>query len=278
MLYDKTEPDGNESSENRIIYSLPTRLGLWQEELAQKEEKLCITAYKRKLGQLLIQKLKRMLENLLQPTVLAIKETYVMFGKNYQIKTLDLPLNLKHIGSSNILYLSGLITEREIDSFQQLNNGCMLTASTIEEPYVRNTFRIVPCKGKKDGERVLCGEDVLIQIANADLPLYIQCESQRIDTVGYGLSLKLCQTPDVYCRFKVIHWNPQMRTKTSGKAFTPNSKNIIQQSASGQNLAVHCNEWIPTFFGPECMVSCRTYKDSHKMETAENFWVFADES
>lgn len=30
--------------------------------------------------------------------------------------------------------------------------------------------------------------------------------------------------------------------------------------------------WIPSFYGTECMVSCHTYRDSHKMETAENFW------
>lgn len=55
---------------------------------------------------------------------------------------------------------------------------------------------------------------------------------------------------------------------------SPRARVMIRHAASGQNLAVQYSKFLPTFFGVECCVACRTYKDTHKMETAENFWTF----
>lgn len=55
-------------------------------------------------------------------------------------------------------------------------------------------------------------------------------------------------------RFKFLHGNPAIRNKTLGTPFSPDTKVIIQHSASGQNLAVEKKRLIPTFFGPEIEV------------------------
>ncbi|CAG9817147.1 unnamed protein product [Phaedon cochleariae] len=256
--------------QNRIVYSLPVHLGLWNEELALREEKNLIATYKREHCQLLIQKTRKMFRNVLKPTILAIEAPYVLYGQNYQFKTCDLTTDKDSSG----FYLSGVINERNIDTVQHFEHGCTLSGSPVKEPCVRNTFKLMGCQtNNKEGQQVFYGDDVLLQIAESSgPPLYVQCPNSTIDTFGGHLSLRLSQFPDIYCRFKIIHWNPQKRYETTGTTFKPDTRVIIQHTASGRNLAIESAQLIPSFYGPECIVSCHTYRDSHKMETAENFW------
>ncbi|KAL1498267.1 hypothetical protein ABEB36_009091 [Hypothenemus hampei] len=279
MIYnDKLDEDRNKTFENRIEYSLPCRLGLWNEDLAIQEDKNTIIAYKRDHCKMIIQKTKEMMCNLLKTSLLAIDKTAVLYGQNYQIRTSDLKKDLKFTDYTNGLFLSGLITEKEIDVCPHFKHGCMLTASSLKDAFVRNTFIITGCNGHSDGQRVLYGEDIMLQISESGgPPLYVQCENLTMETFGNHLSVRLSVLPDFYCRFKVFHWNPQKRIETEGTPLTPDTRIIIQHTASGQNLAVETTSWIPTFFGPECNMSCHTYRDSHKMETAENFWMFGSE-
>lgn len=278
IFSENADKDQQNTHENRIIYSLPCRLGLWNEDLALQEDKNSITAYKRDHCQMLIQKTKKMMRNILKPTSLAIETAFVIYGQNYQIKTSDFSKNLKITDSSKELFLSGLITEKEIDTCQQFKHGCMMTASPIKGPFIRNTFTLTGCNGTKEGERVMYGEDLMITTAMDTEKLYVQCENLTIDTFGNHLVLRLSAVPDFYCRFKVLHWDPQKRAETASTSFTPDTRIIIQHTASGQNLAAETTNWIPTFFGQECSVSCHTYRDTHKMETAENFWMFVSEA
>ncbi|XP_056636595.1 cilia- and flagella-associated protein 161-like [Diorhabda sublineata] len=166
-----------------------------------------------------------------------------------------------------------VINERDIDYIQHFKHGCGLSASPLKQPCVRNTFKIMGTRSNKEGQQVFFGEDVLLQICESSgPPLYIQCENSTMDSFGGHLSVRLSECPDIYCRFKFYHWNPQKRTKTNGTTFKPDTRVIIQHTASGRNLAFEPGQWMPTFYGPELQVSCHTYRDSHKMETIENFW------
>lgn len=64
-----------------------------------------------------------------------------------------------------------------------------------------------------------------------------------------------------------------LTTKQSEPDFPPNARVIVQHTASGQNLAAEVLAWMLTFFGADCTVSCETYRDSRKMERAENMWM-----
>ncbi|XP_072377479.1 cilia- and flagella-associated protein 161-like [Diabrotica undecimpunctata] len=261
------ENDGN-MFQNRIIYSLPVHIGMWDEEMALRDEKMRITAYKRDNCQLLIQKTKKMFRNVLKATVLAIESPFVLYGQNYQLRACDVVTK-----DSSGLYLSGVINERDIDYVQHFKHGCGLSASQQKQPCIRNTFKIMGTKSNKEGQQVVYGQDVFIQICESSgPPLYLQCENFTVDTFGRHLSVRLSECPDIYCRFKFYHWNPQQRNKTVGTTFKPDTRVIIQHTASGRNLSVEPNQMMPTFYGPEIQVSCHTYRDSHKMETAENFW------
>lgn len=255
--------------QNRIMYSYPVHLGFWNEDLALREEKIRRVLYKRDHCMLSIQKTKKMFRNILQTTVLALEAPHILYGQNYQLQACE----IKPSKDSTGLYLSGIITEREIETVQHFRHGCGLSLSRIHEPCVRNSFKIMGCNEDKVGHQVFYGEDIFLQIyASLDEPLYIQSMNTNTDTVGEHLSVQLSTYRDIYCKFKFLHWNPQKRCETTGTTIKPDTKVIIQHTASGRNLSGEPSHWIPTFFGPECMVSCHTYRDSHNMETAENFW------
>lgn len=258
---------------NRQIFSLPVRMENWNEDLFLREEKNRLTNMKRIRCELLVEKTRAMLRNLLKPVALAKERPFVEYGRWYQLKANAIPSTIKPCGKYG-LYLSGLIDERDIDYGTHFMHGCGLTASPDRLPCIRNTFIFRGCERDKNEECVNYGDDVYIEICESGIctPLYIQCENATHDNFGSHLIPRLTQSPDLYCRFKLLHWQPQFRYETEGSCFAPESTVIIQHTASGRNLAVEYNRWIPTFFGPECTVTCHTFQDSHRMETAENMW------
>ncbi|CAH1115108.1 unnamed protein product [Psylliodes chrysocephalus] len=253
----------------KIAYSNPiVHVGFWFDEQAIVEDNINSTAYRRDRCELLIQKTRKMYRNILRQTLLAIETPFTLFGEKYQIKS-------RYIKNKDnkTLCLAGVVNERDIEKVPHFQHGCCVSATSMTDPCVRNTFRIKGASTERDGQQVLFGDDVLLQIVeSAGPPLYIQCENHTISTFGLHLVCKLSQDPDIYCRFKFLHGNPAIRNKTLGTPFSPDTKVIIQHSASGQNLAVEKKRLIPTFFGPEIEVTCHSFKDSHKIDTKENYW------
>ncbi|EFA10210.1 cilia- and flagella-associated protein 161 [Tribolium castaneum] len=271
--YKKEKDELSELYKNRIIYSLPVRAGYWSNELAIREQLEFSYNYKREHCQLLIQKTRKMFRNLLRPTVLSSDTPHIAYNVNYQIKSYGIK-QTHPCGKDSLqpLYLSGVITEREIESTQHFTHGCVLTASPDRSPCIRNTFVFVGCDSDKSGN-VNYGEDVYIEISGSGgPPLYVQCENSTMDTFGKHPSLRLSRVPDIYCRFKILHWKPQLRDETSGTFVLYNTYVIVQHTASGHNLAAEFHNWMPTFFGSECATACHTFRDTHRMETSENLW------
>ncbi|KAB0795390.1 hypothetical protein PPYR_12229 [Photinus pyralis] len=266
-----------ETWKKRPVYSAPVKIANWNEDLFLEEEKERVASYKRDHCQLLIQKTRKIFKNLLKSVILAPETPYVLYGYVYQIQACDLPNKLNPDEGSKAtygLYLSGIMNERDLDVDTHFIHGCGLCLSPDKAPCVRNTFLFVGCDGQSNGQSVYYGDDVYIRISESgtDSHLYLQCENATMDDFGGHLQLRLTQSPDLYCRFKVYHWNPNLRDETAGSGFPPNARVIIKHSASGRNLAGEYTYWIPTLFGAECSVSCHTYRDTHKLETAENYW------
>ncbi|KAK4876278.1 hypothetical protein RN001_012700 [Aquatica leii] len=266
-----------EAAKSRPVYSAPVKIINWNEDLFLAEEKERVASYKRDHCHLLIQKTRKMFKNLLRGVNLMRETPFVTYGANYQIQACDLPNQINPETGTRAsfgLCLSALMNERDIDMGTHFLHGCGLSLSPDKAPCVRNTFVFVGCDGQSDGQVVYYGDDVLIRICETGIDghLFVQCENSTFDDFGGHLSLRLTQSPDFYCRFKIFHWDPTYRYETSGSGFPPNNRVIIQHSASGRNLAGEYTHWIPTFFGAECVVSCHTYRNTSKMETAENFW------
>lgn len=276
-IIDVYDSEREEVLKNRIAYSLPVRIGNWNDDLYLEEEKQKLIKYKRDNCQLLAQKMRTVYQNLLKPVGIVKEMQFVNYGDFYHFKASEVADSLIPCPNkrSTGLYLAGLLNERDIDYSTHLTHGCSVTASPDKNSYVRNVFSFVSCDINRNGEAVNYGDDVYIKICESgtDKPLYIQCEQANTETFGSYLSVRLTQSPDLYCRFKVLHWEPQHRDETLGVGFPPRVRIIIKHTCTGQNLAVVTRHWIPTFFGPECMVVCRTFRDNHKMETAENIFM-----
>lgn len=225
---------------------------------------------------LLIQKMRSIYNNLLKPLVPAGELQHILYGRNYHIKACDVPDSLRPCPHKkpNGLYLAGLIKENDIDHTDHFKHGCIITASPVKESFVRNMFQFESCDINRDGTSVNYGEDVYIKITETGngQPLYLQCEQTNTETFGSYIYLRLTESKDMYCRFRLLHWNPEYRDQTLGVGVPPRAKIIIKHTATGQNIAVDIRKWIPTFFGHECLVICYTFKDSHKMETSENMF------
>ncbi|XP_017778804.1 PREDICTED: cilia- and flagella-associated protein 161 [Nicrophorus vespilloides] len=256
-------------------YSAPVRIGNWNNELAIQEEKANITAYKKERCQLLVAKTRKMLKNVLQPDRLSEAIETLDYGAVYQVCAAELPNTIepKHPKQTKGLYLSGLMDESDVDQGTNFMHGCRITASPDKIACTRNTFFFTSAENKLGN--IKYGEDLFIQLhrANSDLPpLYLQAEYSTFDNFGGHLMARLSAYPDVYCHFKILHWNARMRKDSIGSKVVPNVTVIIQHIASGRNLAAEHTKWIPTFFGPECLVSCHTFQNQNRMETAENMW------
>lgn len=183
--------------QNRIIYSPSVRIGQWNEDIALREEKIRRTYYKRDHCMLSIQKTRKMFRNVLKTTVLALEAPHILYGQNYQLKAGDIKVSKNSTG----LYLSGLINEREIETFQHFRHGSRLCLSRIKEPCVRNTFKIIGCNGDKTGQQVFYGEDLFLQIVEAEGdPLFIQSTNTNTENFGEHLPVMLSVERDIYCR------------------------------------------------------------------------------
>lgn len=273
----REEDEKNENWRNQPVFSLPTKIGNWNDVLALKEEKLALIKYKRDHCQLLLQKTKYMYQNLLYNVKLESNAEFVKYNRRYMIKAPYIPNKISFNSDETHklgLFLSCILTEREIDNVQHFVDSCVVTACSERTACVRNSFEFIACDENRSGLQICYGDEIYIVMpeSNTKQRLYVKCETASIENFGGHLPVYLSEDADTYCRFKIFHFTPQMRKDSSGSPFMPGTKIIIKHTATDHNLAVEYKNWIPTFFGPECTIACHTYQDCHRMETSENIW------
>ncbi|XP_018324742.1 cilia- and flagella-associated protein 161-like [Agrilus planipennis] len=274
---DFEQREKEEAWRNRIIYTPPVHVGQWFEEVNKMREELKTIQFKRDRCDLLVQKTRAMYKNVLRPMRIAKDAPTIEFGKNYLLKSPDIPARtvIGQNGQPKLkcgVYLAAIIDEKIIDTAQQFIKGCLLTACLERLPCVRNTFTFEGCDGQEEGKRIHYGEDFYIRIAGSD-GLYVQCENSTMNDFNEHLSVRLTDCPNGYSRFNILNVDKDLRVETWGYDAPPNAKIIIQHTASGRNLAVEKTKLIPTFYGPEYKVSCHNFVSIQtKTETVENYW------
>lgn len=126
------------------LYGPRVRMGNWNEDVYLEEELMKDFLEKRDKGQLLIQRSRRLKENLLRPMQLSISEDgYVHSGDKVML------VNLDHPETEADLFLRGdlslCLTPDEIRAY--LTDGfevpCGLSAAPTKIPVGRNTFIIL---------------------------------------------------------------------------------------------------------------------------------------
>ncbi|CAK1602048.1 unnamed protein product [Parnassius mnemosyne] len=258
-------------------YNNSVLIGNWNEERLKNEFELKLFLRKRERHELLLQKSRTLFSNLLKERPLAISGTYVLFGYNVQIVATDMSGFASSGKSRYGLALSSLVSERQVDYIQNIDDGCLMTLSPITTPCCRNTFVILSAKDESlRGVKMNYGDEFLLRAENygdpQSPPLYVRYTPEGAPSSTDRMPIQLSSSKDSCCRWTTMPLLPRDRLEGLGSPVKTSTKLIIKNCVADKNLCVMSQNWMRTFFGPECGVTCKNYLDIHKRCTAENIF------
>ncbi|XP_050422022.1 cilia- and flagella-associated protein 161 [Adelges cooleyi] len=112
-------------------------------------------------------------------------------------------------------------------------------------------------------------------------PLYVTVEMPRL-SAEQGLSdhpvLKLTDTLDVYCRWRINYWNKTLQLEAEGLPIPNGTCVLLNHMSTNQNAAVERDFLLDTFFGTEYEISAHSYKDARGCDQPQNLWQFITSS
>ena len=74
--------------------------------------------------------------------------------------------------------------------------------------------------------------------------------------------------------FTVESYDPLLRLEHEGLPVPKNQGVLLKHCSTGQHVAVLDNSVNRTPFGHELSIGAKTYKNSHKAERDNNYWIF----
>ncbi|XP_050538196.1 cilia- and flagella-associated protein 161-like isoform X1 [Daktulosphaira vitifoliae] len=257
-------------------YSVNVREGNWVEETFLQGEIVRSFLEKKDKGELLIQKTRKMYASLLKPMTLSSSNEYIKYGEFTQL----ICPNILKVCKSGVS-LSCSVGGTALDE-QELGLRFLLTGSPFIEPCVRNCFKILGFEsGCDDGKPVKFGDTFAITPCVSSKPLYVCVEMPRL-SVEQGLSnhpvLKLTDTLDVYCRWRVNYWKKNLQMEAEGLPIPNGTCVLLNHSSTNQNVAVETKFLLDTFFGKEYEVTAHSYKGIRGCDKPENLWQFITSS
>ncbi|CAH0405367.1 unnamed protein product [Chilo suppressalis] len=266
-----------------MSYNNSVLVGNWSEERLKNEYEFKIFLRKRERRELLLQRSRTLFSNLLKERPLAISGTFVLYGFNVQLVASDMPV--KTIAGNKTQYglaLSSLVTDRQVDYMQNINDGCLMTLSPITTPCCRNTFVIQSALDPSiRGQKINYGDEFLLKAENYGEPeapaLYVRYTPEAVPGPADRLPIRLSTTLDSNCRWTTTPLLPGDRLEGLGNPVKTGAKLIVKNCVADKSLCVMNQNWMQTFFGPECGVTCRNYIDIHKRHTAENIFTLVSD-
>ncbi|XP_022822234.1 cilia- and flagella-associated protein 161-like [Spodoptera litura] len=267
-----------------MTYNNSVLIGNWSEERLKNEYEFKLFLRKRDRRELLLQRSRTLFSNLLSERPLAISGTYVLYGFNVQVVASDMPASSKMVGGKKQhgLAMSILVMDRQVDYMQNISDGCLMTLSPITTPCCRNTFVIISAKNEKDrGSKMKYGHEFLLRAENYGdpnaPPLYVRYTPSSTPSPSDRMPLRLSAVKDSNCRFTTLPLLPCDRLEGLGTPVKTGARLIIKNCVSDTSLCVMNQNWMQTFFGPECGVNCRDYTDIHGRFTAENVFTLVSD-
>uniref|UniRef100_A0A8C0ILC8 Cilia and flagella associated protein 161 n=1 Tax=Chelonoidis abingdonii TaxID=106734 RepID=A0A8C0ILC8_CHEAB len=228
----------------------------------------------REKGELLIQKSKRLKNNLLKQMQLSVsKDGFVHFG---DIVMLLSPENNKS-PMENYPAVRGNLTlavapdDITVHMSESLQVPCGVSAVKSVNPVGRNAFRIL-----RFG--VLFGQNFGLGATGGftDQMLYLASDHKsftRFAKKSYLQQVFLTDELSYLTCWQATFLDPQLRLEYEGFPVPANAKVLITHCHTNRGLAVPRNYWIRSYFGKEYEVICHTYLDSHKAEEDKNYWI-----
>ncbi|XP_037689142.1 cilia- and flagella-associated protein 161 isoform X1 [Choloepus didactylus] len=261
------------------LYGPRVRMGNWNENVYLEEERMKDFLEKRDKGELLIQRNRRLKENLLRQMQLSISEDgYIHYGDKVML------VNPDHRDIDTDLFLGGdlslCMTPDEIKAHlsDELEVPCGLSAAQTKIPVGRNTFIILSVDGNAAGQVLRYGQNFCLGVQGgfADKMLFLASDHRTLLK-----SSKKSWLQEVYLTDEVSYLNcwqaafldPQLRLEYEGFPVPANAKLLISHCQTNRGLAAHRHLFLSTYFGKEAEVAAHTYLDSHRVEKPKNHWM-----
>nr|XP_014698152.2 cilia- and flagella-associated protein 161 isoform X2 [Equus asinus] len=263
----------------RNLYGPRVRMGNWNEDVYLEEELMKDFLEKRDKGQLLIQRSRRLKENLLRQMQLSISQDgYVHYGDKVML------VNPDHPETEADLFLGGnlslCVTPDEVKAHlsDKLEVPCGLSLAQVTVPIGRNTFIVLSPDREASGQVLRYGQNFCLGITGGfeDKMLYLSSDHRTLLK-----SSKRSWLQEVYLTDEVSYlscWqatfpDPQLRLEYEGFPVPANAKILINHCHTNRGLVAHRGLFLRTYFGKEVEVAAHTYLDSHRVEKPKNHWM-----
>ncbi|XP_027377347.1 cilia- and flagella-associated protein 161 isoform X5 [Bos indicus x Bos taurus] len=147
------------------LYGPRVRIGNWNEDVYLEEEIMKDFLAKRDKGQLLIQRNRRLKENLLRPMQLSVSEDgYIHYGDKVMLVSPDHPETEADLFLPGDLSLCMTPDEIKAHLSNELEVPCGLSAAQTKIPVGRNTFTILCAAGEVIGQVLRYGQNFRLGI------------------------------------------------------------------------------------------------------------------
>ncbi|XP_070333624.1 cilia- and flagella-associated protein 161 isoform X3 [Odocoileus virginianus] len=165
------------------LYGPRVRIGNWNEDVYLEEEIMKDFLAKRDKGQLLIQRNRRLKENLLRPMQLSVSEDgYIHYGDKVMLVSPDHPETEADLFLRGDLSLCMTPDEIKAHLSNELEVPCGLSAAQIKIPVGRNTFTILCAAGEVIGQVLRYGQNFRLGITGGfdDRMLYLSSDHRTL--------------------------------------------------------------------------------------------------
>ncbi|XP_004763694.2 cilia- and flagella-associated protein 161 [Mustela putorius furo] len=261
------------------LYGPGVRMGNWNEDIYLEEERMKDFLEKREKGQLLIQRNRRLKENLLRPMQLSITEDgYLRCGYKVMLVNPDYPETDADLVLGGDLSLCMALDEIKSPPSDQLEVPCGLSAAKTKIPVGRNTFIILSADRTAMGQVLTYGQNFCLATTGGfeDRMLYLSSDHRTLLR-----SSKRSWLQEVYLTDEASYLNcwqaafldPQFRLEYEGSPVPANAKIILNHSQTNRGLAAHRHLFLSGRFGKEVEVAAHTHLDLHRVEKPKNHWM-----
>ncbi|XP_027377341.1 cilia- and flagella-associated protein 161 isoform X1 [Bos indicus x Bos taurus] len=234
---------------------------------------------KRDKGQLLIQRNRRLKENLLRPMQLSVSEDgYIHYGDKVMLVSPDHPETEADLFLPGDLSLCMTPDEIKAHLSNELEVPCGLSAAQTKIPVGRNTFTILCAAGEVIGQVLRYGQNFRLGITGGfdDRMLYLSSDHRTLlkSSKRSWLQEVFLTHEDSYLNcWQAAFLHPQLRLEYEGSPVPANTKILITHCHTNRGLVAHRHLSLRTYFGQEAEVAAHTYLDSHRVEKPKNHWM-----
>ncbi|KAF6214042.1 hypothetical protein GE061_011772 [Apolygus lucorum] len=257
-------------SSNTLVYN-------WFEDVRALETRLKDFQRKQKNSDLKVSHTRKTFYNLFKELPFIQKGRYVKFGQTVQIVTPFTPGPNGKLG----LTLCGTVTEKDIDEYGHFSDQSLVNVSPVSRPYMKNLFKILPCKGsqQKEGDDIRYGDEFLIATTGSwsGKPLYVRSDPPSAMSPGNDLNhgvVTFTSKEDSYCQWKSLYENRDEREAMETHPIEPSTRMMIKQVMTNKSLSAEPTLWYQTFFGPEADVSVHDYQTPKRTDSVNSIWMF----